>query len=165
MKDDECIASAIEHSTFLSQQRSSISNSDCSLTYDGWLHHVFPSGMATAVDTAQSCTSLISDVLDYHLIQMKIDGFIDQVWEKHLKNAGNQVCVEASSDAIAGIGDGDTTALGLKEMGGIFVFHSILSLVAILFAIFQFFFVKKRTPTEFRDSLKASFKMQQRLGS
>lgn len=158
MRDGECMASAIEHSTYKTHQRSQISNDDCALTYDGRLHHVFPSGMATAVDTAQYCTSLINHVLDYHLVQMKIDGYIDQAWERHVDRVGTHACVDTSlpSQSLLGPED-DTTALGLREMGGIFIFHGILSFVAVVFAIFQYFILQKKTSAEFRDKMRSSW--------
>jgi hypothetical protein len=94
--------------------------------------------MAMAVDTRDYCTFLISHVLDYHLIQMKIDGFIEQAFERHLEHVGQQECVGGvATTSIKGV---DKTPLGMKDIGGILIFPGILTFIAIVYTLMQYFF-------------------------
>ena len=41
--------------------------------------------ISSTFDDEMLCTSLVRDVLNLHMIQMKEDGFIDQAWEQHVR--------------------------------------------------------------------------------
>jgi len=136
-----CDAAAHQFNTYQIYRRSMEVNWDCAVSSEERVFEVLPAGMATAIDTGlfYSCTSLISHVLDYHLTQMRGDGFLQQAWKTHLNNIGTIQCV---SDPNAGrVGDffDDTFSLTLQDVGGIFIVHLIMSGVAIAMATFQFY--------------------------
>jgi Ligand-gated ion channel len=132
----------------------SSANSDCSLSSDKRVVLNLPAGFATAVDSAIQCTSLINYVLDLHLQEMHQDGFIGAVWDQHVASLADIQC----HDPISGLGLSSTTnteskgggsnSLSMKEMGGIFLLHSILCLVALCFALYQYFHVKNTKPEQ-----------------
>lgn len=97
-----------------------------------------PAGFATAVDSAVLCTSLISYVLDLHLSEMERDGFISQAWQNHLQKISQHDCTGKGPD----FSDQPDSSLSLKDMGGIFLTHAGLSVLAVTMAVFQFFWAK-----------------------
>lgn len=133
----ECQAVITKMSTFQLYERKSNVNIDCSLKWAGRTVQIVNGGFATAIDTGTLCTSLVSYVLDLHLVQMKADGFIERAWESHLQGITDQTCT--NPEAGSGDADGDYVRLGINEMGGIFAFHGILCAVSIAVAAFQYF--------------------------
>jgi hypothetical protein len=84
--------------------------------------------MATAIDTGLfRCTSLISHVLDYYLAAMMSDGFVEEVWRKHLNGIATIECVVEPQQGASSMGFDETFSLTLEDVGGIFVLHVILS--------------------------------------
>ena len=116
-------------------------NFDCSIASEEHVIKVIPAGMATAVDTGgfegSYCTSLISHVLDFHLTEMKSDGFIEKAWKNHINKIGTIQCLERAGPDAGG-GFEDRFSLGLNDVGGIFILHAILASAAIILAIYQF---------------------------
>lgn len=111
-------------------------NYDCAIGSEKRIQEVLPSGMATAI--VDSCTSLVSHVLDYHLTSMIDDGFIEQAWRNHLDRHGTVECVRETNHG-GGFDEEDTFSLTLVDVGGIFIVHVALSLVAIAIATYQFY--------------------------
>jgi hypothetical protein len=91
LKNKECVIAAIEVANYDVLKRDAEVNGDCTLKWQGRVEQIVPSGIATLVDTGVLCTSLISYVLDYHLTEMRADGFIDQMWEDHLERVATHV--------------------------------------------------------------------------
>jgi hypothetical protein len=117
-------------------------NSDCGLTWQGRVEQFVPSGLATRVDTGNNCTSLVGHVVDLHLLEMTADGFLDVVWEEHIQRLGNQNCMVKSSGEV---NEDDTFSLSIQEMSGIFIVHAVLTSIAVLLALVQFFKEKRRS--------------------
>jgi hypothetical protein len=160
LQNDECQIAAVPVSLFDVYQRNLDVNEDCSLSWQGRTEKIVPSGIATAVDTGILCSSLISYVLDFHLTQMKADGFLDRLWEEHLQKITDHDCDSSSSLATAaggsGVGDAsaedETYSLSASELAGVFIIHVILATLAILMAIWSFWRTDKcRGPAEMSD--------------
>ena len=116
-------------------------NFDCALSSEKRIAVVQPSGMATAI--VDSCTSLVSHVLDYHLASMIDDGFIEQAWKNHLSRQGTIECIQDTSNN-GWFDESDTFSLTLVDVGGIFIVHIVLSLCAIALATGQFYVKYKK---------------------
>jgi hypothetical protein len=82
-----------------------------------------PTGFATAVDSGMMCTSLISYVFDYHLQEMERDGFIATAWKNHVEKISTIRCDKSTTSSVTQKGN---VSLGMKDMGGIFITHSII---------------------------------------
>jgi hypothetical protein len=127
-------------------------NHDCSIATEDKIAAKIPAGMATSVDTGRfRCTSLISAVLDYYLIQMTDDGFIEEAWYRHLNRIGTIQCdedakkkAEASSISFA---EDDEFSLSLWDVGGIFILHLMLSTVAVALALLSYLYSPNRHRT------------------
>ena len=148
--DGKCVATAMETSSFLIYERSKTINEKCSLQWEGGVVHSIQAGLATQIDTGTLCSSLISYSIDYHMKQMKADGFIDRVWYQYYEKIGDRHCI-ANLDSPAV--DGETESLSMIDLGGIFVLHISLSVAALAMALFQFFCMKKKDAGEMMNRL------------
>lgn len=88
------------------------------------------------------CTSLISHVIDLHLLEMKSEGFLDRAWEAHLQRTSDQKCINRLDND--GAIEDETYSLSIEEMAGIFIVHAILTAVAVAVALVGFYTMKKR---------------------
>lgn len=150
--------------------RTNTINKDCNLKSDKRVIQILSAGMATAIDSGSNCTSLIDNVIDLHMTQMKADGFIEQAWNTHLSRIGDASCLAEEGSIVEQQlkgGDEENVSLSLEEMAGIFILHAILSVVALAVSLVRFFLVKKEDPEAMLERLgiKADEgKMQQELG-
>eukprot|EP00543_Licmophora_paradoxa_P004492 CAMPEP_0202446090 /NCGR_PEP_ID=MMETSP1360-20130828/4723_1 /ASSEMBLY_ACC=CAM_ASM_000848 /TAXON_ID=515479 /ORGANISM="Licmophora paradoxa, Strain CCMP2313" /LENGTH=685 /DNA_ID=CAMNT_0049062521 /DNA_START=180 /DNA_END=2237 /DNA_ORIENTATION=- len=148
--DGDCDVAASSVAAFQTYRRSQQLNHDCSLKWEGRVVHSVKGGLAVAVDTGVLCTSLISYVLDFHLMNMKTDGFLENAWNEYLDNVGDNHCQtkQEQEDAIIMSGDDETgRSLTMQDLGGIFILHAILAVVAICVALFQLIFMKAQSPS------------------
>jgi hypothetical protein len=132
-----CDAAAHQFNSFTVYRQNKDVNNDCSLASQEKPVVILSAGMATAVDTAKYCTSLVSHVLDYHLALMQADGFIERAWKNHVDRLSTVECIKEKV-ATANT-DASTFRLGLQDVGGIFILHGILSMAALSLSIFQFY--------------------------
>jgi Ligand-gated ion channel len=119
-------------------------NQDCTLKSEKRVILSLPAGFATAVDSGMMCTSLISYVFDYHLQEMERDGFIATAWNNHVEKISTISC-DKSSSSVTQKGN---VSLGMKDMGGIFITHSIATVVALVIAFYQYFYTKAKDPSK-----------------
>jgi len=130
-----CGVALTNRGTFEVYQRNETFNGNCTLTTENRVVQNLPAGFATAVDTDIFCTSLVSSVMNLHLTQMTVDGFIRRAWENHLDKISTTTCSAAGS--VAGSDSEDELnnfSLSIEEMAGIFMLHLALAAVAVLFA-------------------------------
>jgi Ligand-gated ion channel len=138
-----CDTAVFELNSLLLYEKNKEVNFDCTLASEKQVQLHVPSGMATAIDTGLfRCTSLISHVLDYYLAEMMSDGFVEEVWRKHLNRIATIECVVEPQRGASSMGFDETFSLTLEDVGGIFVLHVILSGLSVAIAIYQFFFSK-----------------------
>ena len=71
---------------------------------------------------------------------MQEDGFIDRAWKEVLEYVGDHKCQPTITSTETKIPE----PLTLKEMGGIFAMHVILTLLSLLYALWRHFYVKGR---------------------
>eukprot|EP00980_Cylindrotheca_fusiformis_P010160 scaffold2261_cov124-Cylindrotheca_fusiformis.AAC.8 len=118
-------------------------NPQCSLEWVGRAQFVNKGGPGTLVDTSVFCTSVISHVLDVHMHEMITEGFIDKVWNQHLRSLENySVCAPNSLDETQTL-DGEY-ALQMTDVGGAFVFHAVLIMVSIIVTLIESPWRRKR---------------------
>jgi Ligand-gated ion channel len=148
-----CDVAALELNDAIMYERSSKLNSDCSISLSRGVAAVIPSGMATKVDSGSfRCTSLISAVLNYHILAMIDDGFVDESWKSHLNRYDEVKCQRQNSDSTAGVGN-SADSIGMDEIGGIFVFHLAFSAIATLIASVKFLHM----PSTWSEKIKRWF--------
>ena len=140
LKNGECMVAVVPVSEYEQYSRYSSVNADCALQWSGKVEKIVPAGFASDVDTGTLCTSLVSHVLDLHLLEMKADGFIEREWQAYLQRTGDHNCV-SSVDSNADDAD-ETFSLGVSEMAGIFIIHLMLLVLAVLVALIQSYRLK-----------------------
>lgn len=163
-----CDAAAHQFNTFQIYEKSAAVNYDCSLDSEKRVVRIVPAGLATALDTGRYCTSLISHVLDYHLMEMQADGFIEKAWRNHLNRIGTIECIREPT--VGGDGEDleETFSLGLQDVGGIFILHATLTSLAMGLAFFQFYYfgtAGNRTMAQVLGLAQAREGIQRRSGS
>lgn len=87
-------------------------------------------GFAIRPDT-EFCTSLVKDVFNYHLTEMKLEGKIDNLWNDFVEDYSECPSLTKTKDD-SNVDDTDAIRLGVQQMSGIFIFHAALTLMAIL---------------------------------
>jgi len=89
-------------------------------------------GFATTGDYGVKCTSLVRDVLNIHLIEMKLDGWLKEKGDKFLESIPAQKCYAKESVFIGN--EGQATVF---HMYSVFAFHWSLMSIALLMAIWR----------------------------
>ena len=127
--DGDCEFGLIEESTFHLYQRTT---HNCKLLKVGESIKAIRAGFATKMDSGTFCTSLISYVLDLHLLEMKKDGFFDDAWDRTLDQQGVKKCSSDKKPSFFESED-DTSGdpLEIRDMWGIFVLHAVVSLASL----------------------------------
>lgn len=82
------------------------------------------SGFALAENNA-TCTSLASTVLDIHLQDMVMEGFVEDAWQRYLDFMHDQTCVEKDNANAS-------ESMGIAQTGGLFLGLVIGAIVSIL---------------------------------
>lgn len=107
-------------------------NNECSLSWIGRSFKPGTGGFATKSDSGSKCTSLIRDVLNLHLNEMKSQDILDKLWEDHLEKRASIDC-DAGADSLI---DDDSGQLSLQAMGGTFIIHYVVTGVAMFLSVF-----------------------------
>lgn len=111
----------------------------CSLDWVGRVEEISSGGPATIVDTGEYCTSLISHVIEFYLREMYQDGFIANAYEQFLDSISTYQCPVEESNYFD---DSEEYRLTMKDMGGIFLWHFVAVLIALLVAVGSHFWEK-----------------------
>jgi len=126
---------AITSRTYWEEAQSSRQhNQACNLTQVGRQVEAFEGGFATKSDAGTRCTSLIRDVFDAHLREMRMDGFLDKAWARHFETRSDVICSDSDESGIDAVSADDIQRLNLKGMGGIFILHFAFLVVACIFS-------------------------------
>ena len=154
LKKKQCQIAAVEMANYDIFLRDAQVNSDCTLNWHGRVENIVPSGIATTIDTGILCTSLISYVLDFHLTEMRADGFVDQLWKDHLARVSTQNCDANRVKDSGGVDSSqvaDKYSLNIKELAGIFIIHVALTGLSLLIALPNWYRSRKRRRTSQTD--------------
>lgn len=109
-------------------ERQASVNGNCDLAWIGKAYKFVPAGFATISDSGTLCTSLITDVINFWMWNLKEEGFIDRAWQTHLDRLASISCEQ--EDGSGNLDSNDSNQLHMGNMGGIFIFHCMLSILA-----------------------------------
>lgn len=127
----ECTLALTNVGTWDNYKERSVVNGNCQLDWIGRVFKFIEAGFASLSDSGTLCSSLIKDVLNVHLAEMKEDGFIEEAWQRHLERTSDIKCTTATQDT-----DSDSSQLSLQDMGGLFIIHYMVTALAICMAVF-----------------------------
>jgi hypothetical protein len=124
LQDGDCEVGFTQVSAWNHLEHSKSLTAGCSLEWRGPAFQNFSVGFATKADTGKKCTHLPRDVININMAQMRSEGFISEAWDEHLDQNSANECMAAD---ILTEKEESSGQLTLHNMGGIFVFHTILS--------------------------------------
>lgn len=151
LRNGDCLVIATNAGSWAYWEKEATVNEDCALEWVGRIFRIFPAGFATKSDSGTLCTSLIRDVLNLHMLQMKEDGFLEEAWNQYL---ARMATVDCTLEDTALDDDNEQQQLDIQNMAGVFVFHFGLSLVAIFLAAWKVLrrkYKKRRLPRKNRN--------------
>ena len=102
----------------------------CDMDRVGHTFKVFEAGFVTKSDSGVYCSSLVREVFHVHFLNMHAEGDVKRLWGQH--NTKYEDKASCSKDVSE---DDQTQVLNLNNMGGIFIFHCTLLMVAIIWSI------------------------------
>ena len=140
--DGECNLAILSMNEWVQVKINKEFNGECNLEWVGRIINFLEAGFALKSDSGRLCTSLIQDVLNVHLNDMKSDGTMDLIQTKFLSKSQDVAC-DAIEAAEKSAGD-EFGVLSLKEMAGPFVNHAAATVLAILVATFSSFTNRRR---------------------
>mmetsp|Transcript_7209 Transcript_7209/g.8218 ORF Transcript_7209/g.8218 Transcript_7209/m.8218 type:complete len:550 (-) Transcript_7209:55-1704(-) len=117
-------------------------NTNCNLEIVGPVIERHDGGFATLADTGDKCTSLIRDVLGYHLSHIENDNpaekFRTNAWERHIELRKDQDCTGNIEEDIG-------NRLKFTHVSSIFFFHGVLTAFALCLALLIWRLRKRET--------------------
>lgn len=116
----------------------------CSLEWVGRAEEISRGGLATIIDTGEFCTSLITHVVDFYMREMEYDGFINDAFTHYLDSISTYQCPE---DDGSYFDIDETYKLTMKDMGGIFLWHFVAVMFALILAICKYYHRKRKNNT------------------
>lgn len=117
------------------QRRDMKYNPGCNLELVGRIVKIQSAGFSVR-DSEQYCTSLLRNVFDLHITEMKNDLTLEDMWENYLNNGATNKCSETR--ASANNQNKDYGKLTISNMSSIFVWHTLAIMAALFFSLFRF---------------------------
>ena len=134
LNNGECFTLATRASDWQKFQRNADVNDQCQLHWIGRAETINSGGAAAMIDIGTHCTSLVLHVIDIHIHEMKVDGFIENAWGDYVESISTKRCV--SGDASDETGP-ERNSLNPIDVGGIFLVHGAMCILAILVALME----------------------------
>jgi len=134
INDGQCEMGVVAVSSWKEFRQNEDVNGECKMKRIGRAFKTQVGGFATKSDSGTLCTSLVRDVIDLHLVEMKEDGWLDDAWDRHVAKLASVDCDAALDDEQ---GDDATIQLTLQSMGGLFIVHGMFTGAAILVVVFN----------------------------
>merc|ERR1712238_194084 len=125
-------------------------NKDCSMDWVGRIVQLSSASFPLS-DSASYCSNLARNVINLFLVEMKLDGTFDEIWDKHREDSGTNQCDNRDEP------DREDPSLTLYDCGGLFFLLLFLSLIAIAFSVGTYFLSSKSKRTNVGDSIRNSF--------
>merc|ERR1719232_633512 len=135
----ECEIGLVDIDSYKSAIYKKESNPNCDLEWVG--RQVTSAKASFAVKgSGELCTSIFRDVLDIHLLEMKLDNTLEEIF-KSIQSTKTNNC---NGEKELNTSDG----LSVADVGGAFTFYAILAVTAIIISMLQvrypqYFQVKK----------------------
>jgi hypothetical protein len=135
LRDGKCLIMATRASDWDAYQRSAEVNADCTLQWIGRAESVIAAGTAHKIDVGKYCTSLAMHVVDIYMNEMIADGFVKEAWTNYVESLATNKCLKSDASTI----DEASKSSSLRpiDVGGIFVVHGFICLVAIVNILFE----------------------------
>lgn len=163
LQDDKCDYAVVGLTAWESARRKESVNKDCNLQRIGRTFQELDASFALRSDAGVLCTSLVRDVLNIHLKEMKDElsnekDFIENAWERHFISKGDITDASCSADESASDSNlnENSDTLNLTNLGGIFVFHFFFLGVAIIIGMTGHFYGKERKNNKVDDHFRAT---------
>lgn len=129
----DCLVLLTSVEDWKSKQRQRTFNKDCGMIWVG--RRVEPVIASFALRaSADLCTGLLNDVLDYYLIKMKADGVMDKIWFNYRNTNLNNTCSVSDNTYT----DNNELNLSVPDMAGIFMIHLACMCLAFFGECFLF---------------------------
>ena len=134
LRNNDCLITATRASDWSKYERDArVNTENCGLKWIGRAEAINGGGAATKIDIGEYCTSLVMHVLDIHFNEMHADGFIKEVWDKHVESLATNDCNADSTYEVEEEGG----SLRPIDVGGIFVIHVLISVFAVFLAMLE----------------------------
>ena len=164
LQEDKCDYAVVGITSWESGRRKKSVNENCNLERIGRTFEELDASFATRSDAGVLCTSLVRDVLNIHLKEMKEEltnekDFIENAWENYFVLEGDisdSTCFADESASDSNLNENSDT-LNLTNLGGIFIFHFLFLGVAIIICMAGHIYGKQRKNNkQDNDPLRAS---------
>eukprot|EP00978_Attheya_sp_CCMP212_P001917 scaffold3990_cov54-Attheya_sp.AAC.5 len=131
--NDECVVAVTTDYAWQYYERQGDINSGCKMEQIGRTFMFVSAGFATILDAGTSCTSLIRDVFNVHIMRMQDDGELKTLVHDFLQRTETNNCHLQKTTSI--VLEENSNQLDLSSMGGVFILHFGLSIIAIIVAL------------------------------
>ncbi|CAB9502840.1 receptor ionotropic, NMDA 1 [Seminavis robusta] len=153
IRNGDCAVGVSARSTFDLYRDQTSANPYCDMIWVGRAIKHVPGGFCVNGDSGKLCSSLINNVLNLHLVEMEIDGFLEDAWKEHTSKSHDQNCVAMMSSQT----EEASASRSLKEMAGTFLIHLVFAVAAILLMIVTRLYDRyKQMSDESRQELRLS---------
>eukprot|EP00546_Thalassionema_frauenfeldii_P015463 CAMPEP_0178929458 /NCGR_PEP_ID=MMETSP0786-20121207/20608_1 /TAXON_ID=186022 /ORGANISM="Thalassionema frauenfeldii, Strain CCMP 1798" /LENGTH=481 /DNA_ID=CAMNT_0020605711 /DNA_START=445 /DNA_END=1890 /DNA_ORIENTATION=+ len=140
--DDECEFAAVAKDYWETHKQSL--DLSCKLEWIGRQYKDISAGFTTRHDSGRKCTSLISDVIGIHMLDMMNDGTNERLWTENMRRY-NQSAICSDSTTVE---SSKELKLNLKNMGGIFIVHYTVMAIVCAIALFSKYSGHNKTRNE-----------------
>jgi len=121
-------------------------NGECNKEWIGRTVQYAESGFSL-MDSITHCSSLLRDVFNLYMVEMKQDGTYKEIWRNYRQRKSSVTCgLEDTLDTE------EKTKLTVRNIGGVFITHAVVLVLAVLVAVAQHYLKKQR---KFQEAMKA----------
>lgn len=135
--DGECFTLATRASDWQKYQRNEEVNDQCQLQWIGRAENINAGGPAAKIDIGTNCTSLVLHVIDIHIHEMIISGFIEKAWGDYIESISTKRCGSGDAPGSSDEVSSEKSSLNPIDVGGIFLVHGVMVVLAILVALVE----------------------------
>lgn len=124
-------------------RRSAELNGECNKKWIGRVAKFQQAGFPIG-DSQGLCTSLLRDVVEIIMIDMKNDGSFDRIWKDFRDKRNTNSCdssTDVDEEALV-----ESSRLDVNNVGGVFVFHGAALVVAVIFSLIRYFYLSWKEP-------------------
>ena len=129
---NECDIVLTTIGTWEMNSRSKKYNANCELEWVGRVVQFNAAGYALG-DSERMCSSLLRDVIDLHMIEMKSDGIFDQIWLDYREEGTTSTCLEEKNTKKV------EQPLKLTHIGGLFICYACALVIVVIFTMFRLY--------------------------
>jgi len=150
LHEDKCLVLLTSMEDWKSKKRDKNYNINCSMKWVGRRVELVPASFALRASIDQ-CRTLLHDVIDFHLIQMKSDDVVQAIWNKYRDLKIDNTC--NISDEKGSESSEDSTQLNVMNMAGIFILHVSVIACTTLIEVLLFLNSPKENKKDLKNDL------------